>query len=484
MLDAIDIPAAKLKRQGNLPDISASLSTPVFFVEPEMLGSKTFKQDYGIKYAYLAGAMYKGIASKELVVAMSKAGLMAYLGTGGLTLEEIDHAINFIKTELKDNQPYGMNLLCNPIEMHTVELYLRHCVHFIEVSGYKEVTPALLRYRLSGVRKNTNGEIETPNRVLLKASSPEVVENFMRPAPTEMVKDLLAAKHITETEAELAKTLPVARDICVEADSGGHTERGNAYILIPAIRLLRDKVMAEQAYHPSQCIHMGTAGGIGTPEAAVAAFMLGADFVLTGSINQCTVEAGISDDVKDILQELTVRDTDYIPADMAESRTKIQVATGVTAFPERANKLAELYRAHNSIEEIDDQTQTQLQNIFFKRSFDEIWAETQAYYHKTKSNGLKTQDFDSRQKMASIFRWYFFHTAQLAMNGDNTNRSNYQVHCGPALGAFNQWIKGTAYENWRNRHVAEIADLLMQETAQLLQNRLASIHSLARQSSG
>ena len=40
------------------------------------LGSAHFKSAYGIKYAYLAGAMYKGIASKEMVISMAKAGLM------------------------------------------------------------------------------------------------------------------------------------------------------------------------------------------------------------------------------------------------------------------------------------------------------------------------------------------------------------------------------------------------------------------------
>ena len=43
------------------------------------LGSATFREDYGIKYAYLAGGMYRGIASSELVIALGKAGLMGFL---------------------------------------------------------------------------------------------------------------------------------------------------------------------------------------------------------------------------------------------------------------------------------------------------------------------------------------------------------------------------------------------------------------------
>ena len=60
-------------------------------------------------------------------------------------------------------------------------------------------------------------------------------------------------------------------------------------------------------------IRVGAAGGIGAPEAAAAAFVMGADFVLTGSINQCTVEAGMSDAVKDLLLEINVQDTGYAP---------------------------------------------------------------------------------------------------------------------------------------------------------------------------
>ena len=54
-------------------------------ITPEALGSQQFKDDYQIRYAYLAGAMYKGIGSKEIVVKMGKVGLLGFLGTGGLT---------------------------------------------------------------------------------------------------------------------------------------------------------------------------------------------------------------------------------------------------------------------------------------------------------------------------------------------------------------------------------------------------------------
>ena len=73
--------------------------------------------------------------------------------------------------------------------------------------------------------------------------------------------------------------------------------------------------------------------------------------------------------------------------------------------------------------------------------------------------------------MAMIFRWYFVHTTRLAMQGISEQQVDYQIHCGSALGAFNQWVKGTSLENWHNRHVDEIAKKLMVGTADYLAKR-------------
>jgi trans-AT polyketide synthase, acyltransferase and oxidoreductase domains len=52
-------------------------------IRPENLGSSGFRQAHGVRYAYIAGSMYKGIASKELVARMARAGLLGYPGGGG-----------------------------------------------------------------------------------------------------------------------------------------------------------------------------------------------------------------------------------------------------------------------------------------------------------------------------------------------------------------------------------------------------------------
>jgi trans-AT polyketide synthase/acyltransferase/oxidoreductase domain-containing protein len=49
---------------------------------------------------------------------------------------------------------------------------------------------------------------------------------------------------------------------------------------------------------------------------------------------------------------------------------------------------------------------------------------------------------------------------------------DFQIHCGPALGAFNQWANARGIGGWRSRHVDRIAEALMMETADLLSRRL------------
>ena len=55
-----------------------SFPSDVTIIDPSNLGDAEFRVDYGVKYAYTAGSMYKAIASEALVVALARAGLIGY----------------------------------------------------------------------------------------------------------------------------------------------------------------------------------------------------------------------------------------------------------------------------------------------------------------------------------------------------------------------------------------------------------------------
>ncbi|SMF69182.1 trans-AT polyketide synthase, acyltransferase and oxidoreductase domain-containing protein [Tistlia consotensis] len=448
----------------------------------DSLGSSAFKREHGLRYAYVQGSMVRGIASARMVVAMGRAGFLGFLGTGARSVEAVESAILEIKAGLAEGQPWGVNLLANAAtpqaEMAAVDLLLRHDVPRIEASAYLQVTAPLVKYRAKGLRRGPGGRILFDRLVMAKLSRPEVAAQFLAPAPERLVAALLADGAITAEEAELVRAVPMADDLCVEADSGGHTDRGSLPSLLPPMLQLRDELAARHG-HPKP-VRIGAAGGIGTPAAAAAAFVLGADFVLTGSINQCTVEADTSEAVKDLLQQIDVQDTGHCPSgSLFELGAEIQVVKKGLFFPARASKLYDLWRLHGSLDEIDARTRRQIQEKYFRRSFEAVWDETRSFYAEVAPEEIARAEANPKHKMALIFRWYFVHSMRLAEQGDTEQKVDYQIHCGPALGAFNHWVKGSGLEDWRKRHVAEIALRLMEATAALLEERFAALSAPA-----
>ncbi|WDF48904.1 ACP S-malonyltransferase [Paenibacillus sp. KACC 21273] len=439
------------------------------------LGCNEFKKEYNLKLAYIAGGMYGGIASVSMVSTLASYGCLAFLGTGGLTIERIEADIIAIQQTLQHRESYGVNFLHNQVqpdmEQQLVELLLKHQVNIIEAKGFLTITPALVYYRVSGLSLGSNSEIKTAHRIIAKCSRPEIATLFMSPPPQHILDQLVQSRHITAEQAQWAKQIPMADDICAEADSGGYTDSAVMMTLLPSLLSLRTAIMKQYSYRRK--IRIGAAGGIGTPEAAAAVFVMGADFILTGSINQCTVEAGTSAMVKELLQQINVQDTEYAPAgEMFELGAKVQVLKKGLYFPARANKLYELYRQYNAIEEIDEKTKTRLQEQYFKKSFTDIYADVKQTYS---AQEIERAERNPKAKMALLFKWYFTYSTELALRGDRDSKVDYQVYCGPALGAFNQWVQGTLLEHWQQRHVDQIADKLMKETADLLNHRL--LHS-------
>ncbi|WP_052479728.1 ACP S-malonyltransferase [Streptomyces sp. NBRC 110035] len=435
------------------------------------LGSARFREVYRTRHAYVAGSMYQGIASTNMVIQMARAGLFGFFGTGGLSLARIREALDDIGRRLPSGAGYGMNLLHDMtdsvLERATVELYLERGVRYVEAAAFTRVTAPLVLFRARGAHLDGAGRPAAVNQVLAKVSRPEVARQFLAPPPPELLARLLAEGALTGEEAAVAARLPVASDLCVESDSGGHTDGGVVLALIPTLLRLRESLSASAGGEP---VRVGAAGGIGTPEAVAACFLLGADFVLTGSVNQCSPQAGTSDAVKDLLAGLDVQDVTYAPAgDLFEIGSRVQVVRRGTMFAARANQLYELYRRHHRLEDIDSRTLATLERTCFRRPLAEVWEQTGRYYRDTgRPEIARDAERDAKRRMALVFKWYFAESSRAALDGAKDNAANFQIHCGPAMGAFNRLVEGTALESWRRRDVDAVADLLMTGAAEVL----------------
>jgi trans-AT polyketide synthase/acyltransferase/oxidoreductase domain-containing protein len=442
----------------------------------ERLGSRAFCADFNVRYPYLAGGMYQGIASVDVVVRMAKAGLLGFFGAGGLRLPAIETAIVSIQKQIPSGAPYGINFIAHSnhpeIEDDLADLLMKHGVTTIEASAFMQVTPALVRYRAKGLAKE-GGRIHARQKIIAKVSRPDVAEQFLSPAPEALLSKLVGSGALTPGEAELVRQVPVADAVCVEADSGGHTDQRMPLTLLPAILSVRDKCALLTPKFGR--VYVGAAGGIGTPEAAAAMFVMGADFILTGSINQCTVQAATSDAVKDMLQGMNVHDTDYAPSgELFELGSKVQVLKKGIFFPARASKLVSLYRQHESLDDIDTKTRGLIEERYLKRSLTQVFDEICNAYPGPETERAK---HSPKHRMALVFKRYFRDATRWALAGDLEHKVDFQVQCGPAQGAFNQWAVGAGLASWRDRHVDEIALRLMDETALLLNRRFAAMQA-------
>jgi trans-AT polyketide synthase/acyltransferase/oxidoreductase domain-containing protein len=432
-------------------------------LHPAMLGDTSFKSDYGLQYAYLTGAMANGIGSEEIVEAMGRAGMLGFFGAAGLSIDRVATAIDRIQTAL-GHRPYGFNLIHSPaepdLESAIVDLYLRRGVRLVDASAYLDLTLPLVRYRVAGIRRDADGRVHCPNRVIGKISRAEVARKFLSPPPEAMLNKLVASGHITSEQAAWAVRIPVAQDLIVEADSGGHTDNRPAVALLPAMIALRDELQSQHLYDVP--LRIGAAGGIGTPASACAAFSMGAAFVLTGSINQSCIEAGTSDAVREMLAQASSADVAMAPAaDMFEMGVKVQVLKWGTMFSVRARKLYDLYRQYESLEQLPTSQRALLERDYLRCTLDEAWEKTRKFFEKRDPSQNARAATDAKHRMALVFRSYLGQASKWANAGEPGRKVDYQIWCGPAMGAFNEWVRGSFLESWRHRTVVTVGMNIM-----------------------
>ena len=434
---------------------------------PEWLGDRAFCEAHGVRFPYIAGAMANGIATAELVVAMANAKMLGFFGAAGLSFDRVRSAIDHIQAHVSAGSAWGANLIHSPhepdLEASVAALYIERGVTRVSASAYMELTPPLVRYAVSGLHV-VGDQIQRRHFVFAKISRPEVARRFMQPAPAAMLAALVQRGWVTPQEAKLAEQVPVAEDITVESDSGGHTDNQALTAVFPVVARLRDRICAEQNY--ARPIRVGAAGGLGTPQSVAAAFSLGAAYVVTGSVNQAALESGLSTSGKELLAKASMADVVMAPAaDMFEMGVKVQVLKRGTLFGPRAQRLYEAYVAHGSLEAMPAAVRAKLEKEVLGRPADEIWNDCRKFWSERDPKELARAEGDPKHRMALVFRWYLGLSSRWAIVGEANRRLDFQIWCGPAMGAFNDWASGSFLEPIANRTVVQIALNLLEGAA-------------------
>ena len=438
---------------------------------PEWLGDPTFTAQHGSRFAYVVGEMARGIATPRMVVAAVKAGLVGFYGSAGLRPETIATGLYEIEAGLGKGAPaWGANLIHSPqqpgYERAVVDLFLKRGVARVSASAFMTLSREIVRYSAAGLSRAADGSVQRSTHVFAKVSRAEVARHFMAPAPERLLSELVAAGDITAEQAKIALTVPVAADITAESDSGGHTDNRPAGPLFSSLMRTRADICAAQGWSEDM-IRIGLAGGIGTPSSAASAFQMGAAYILTGSVNQAAVESGLSVAGRKLLAEAGPADVAMAPAaDMFEQGVEVQVLKRGTLFPMRGKRMWDIYKAREGFDACAPEEQKFIETALGE-PFAAAWARTRDYLESTNPKELALAEAEPRRQLALVFRRYLFFGAQWARDGDAARLRDFQIWCGPAMGAFNEWVKGTPLEPLENRTVKQIAWNLLDGAARI-----------------
>ncbi|MGB3627772.1 MAG: PfaD family polyunsaturated fatty acid/polyketide biosynthesis protein [Henriciella sp.] len=457
--------------EGRQSQLEKTASAGAGNIYPEWLGDHNFTRTHGSRFAYVVGEMARGIATPLMVIEAVKAGLVGFYGSAGLRPQTVSEGLSEIEAGLGRQAPsWGANLIHSPqqpgYERAIVDLFLQRGVARVSASAFMALSPEIVRYSAAGLEKRADGSIERRTHVFAKVSRAEVARQFMAPAPDKILQALVANGDLTPGQADLARQVPVAGDITGEADSGGHTDNRPMGPLFSSLAQARSETAKVHSLDPD-LIRIGLGGGIGTPGAAAAAFQMGAAYIITGSVNQSAVESGLSLEGRKLLADAGPADIAMTPAaDMFEQGVEVQVLKRGTLFAMRGNRMRALYQNRAGFADCTPAEQKFIETALGE-SFESAWAKTRAFLADTNPNELARADLDPKKQLALVFRRYLFFGAQWAREGEASRLRDFQIWCGPAMGAFNEWAKGSPLEPLESRTVKQIAWNLLDGAAHI-----------------
>ncbi|MCZ6697790.1 MAG: 2-nitropropane dioxygenase, partial [Planctomycetota bacterium] len=126
-----------------------------------------------------------------------------------------------------------------------------------------------------------------------------------------------------------------------------------------------------------------------------------------------------------------------------------------------------------------DSQRTILERDFFRCTLDAAWKNTRDYFSERDPGQIDRAAADPKHKMALVFRSYLGRSSDWANRGEPSRKADYQIWCGPAMGAFNEWVRGSFLESPENRRVVTVAMNLMMGAAALTRAGWAAAQGVA-----
>jgi PfaD family protein len=125
-------------------------------------------------------------------------------------------------------------------------------------------------------------------------------------------------------------------------------------------------------------------------------------------------------------------------------------------FALRAQKLYDYYRRYDSWEQIPAADREMLERDYFQCSFETEWQQTRRFFTERDPKQIERAEKDAHHLLSLVFRAYLGKSSKWANAGEASRQMDFQIWCGPAIGAFNQWTQGSILEKPENRECVTV----------------------------
>ncbi|MCP4932817.1 MAG: hypothetical protein GY927_01125 [bacterium] len=147
---------------------------------------------------------------------------------------------------------------------------------------------------------------------------------------------------------------------------------------------------------------------------------------------------------------------------MFEQGIKVQVLTRGTLMAAHGNKLYRLYKTCASLEEFPAKELSWLENKIFREPLEQAWQKVCERAANKNPERITEAEQDPKRKMSMLFRAYLGQSSRWPIEGNLERKADYQIWCGPAMGAFNAWTKNSFLAAPENRTIEQVALNLLQ----------------------
>ena len=174
-------------------------------------------------------------------------------------------------------------------------------------------------------------------------------------------------------------------------------------------------------------------------------------------------------------------------ADMFEMGVNVQVLKRGTMFAMRGPRSStnSIGTIRAAIDRIPPADRAMLgRKTIFKAPLETIWDQTRAYFLERDPAQVERALRDSKHLMALVFRWYLGQSSHWANAGELSRIIDYQVWCGPAMAAFNEWVRGSFLERPEQRRVATVAMNILYNASVLTRARTLAAQGVPRSAVG